>query len=217
MLSKKFRVWMTRPVLQKFIALLNRCVELFCVPFEKFSGYDFKNDATTSYLGLRNHPYAQGSVVYLRIFMRELIDCQYKCFVDIGCGKGRMLLHAARSKCFNRVIGVEVSEPLFLIASQNIKISRFAVQLKHEDAEGYSLPGEPCLIYLYNPFDNTVMSRFLERNRTHFKIYNSCIIYHNNIYSDTLEQFGFTPLPSRFGYKTSFYRLSWGGRSRRSK
>lgn len=42
-------------------------------------------------------------------------------FIDYGAGKGRVLLIAARYQ-FDRVVGVELSEPLIRVAAANIAV-----------------------------------------------------------------------------------------------
>ena len=87
-------------------------------------------------------------------------------FIDIGSGKGRALLLASHYP-FKRIIGVEFSERLVQIARRNIRIYRDARQQCREievvciDAAEYAIPEGNVLLYLYNPFDEVVMARFL--------------------------------------------------------
>ena len=83
-------------------------------------------------------------------------------FVDIGCGKGKILL-AALALPFNRIIGVEFSPLLCKIAEQNIASVRFvrrschAAQIICCDAVDYPIPEEPTIFFFYNPFSYEIM------------------------------------------------------------
>jgi len=84
-------------------------------------------------------------------------------FLDIGSGKGRALLMAARYP-FCRVIGVELSDRLLDIAQNNIE--RAKAQLKchdillvHADAETYEIPDDVTVVFLNNPFGGAIFAR----------------------------------------------------------
>lgn len=83
-------------------------------------------------------------------------------FIDIGCGKGKMLL-AALALPFNRIIGVEFSPLLCQIARNNLASARLIrrrcarVQVSCSDAAEYPIPDEPTIFFFYNPFTYDVM------------------------------------------------------------
>jgi len=82
-------------------------------------------------------------------------------FVDLGSGKGRVLLIAAGFP-FKRVVGVEWSAELNRVAEQNIRNycgpRRCAViKSLHMDARAFPIPSEPSVFYLYAPFKAQVM------------------------------------------------------------
>lgn len=78
-------------------------------------------------------------------------------FVDIGCGKGRVLIMAAQLP-FRRVLGVEGSTSTSSIARTNVDIVaarsslRAPVDVLTCNALSFDLPSDNLLIYLYNPF-----------------------------------------------------------------
>jgi SAM-dependent methyltransferase len=103
----------------------------------------------------------------LRAVLRTLQLPPGRTFVDIGAGKGRVLL-AARELPFARVIGVEYSEPLCAIARRNLAVAQRRapggppVEIRCCDAADYRFePGED-VIYLFNPFDAVVLARLLD-------------------------------------------------------
>ena len=84
-------------------------------------------------------------------------------FVDVGCGKGRVLIVAAMYP-FRRVVGVEYSAELAAICRDNLE--RLNITSKCEvivgDASDFKFPDENMLIFLYNPFDSTILNRVLK-------------------------------------------------------
>ena len=78
-------------------------------------------------------------------------------FVDLGAGKGRVLLIASRWP-FRKVIGVELFEPFCELARRNVRnaASRLnciaPIEIIHADASSYVIPDGPCVFFLYNPF-----------------------------------------------------------------
>jgi len=89
-------------------------------------------------------------------------------FVDLGSGMGRAVVLAAR-KPFRQVVGVEISRALHEVARDNLaQIDRttFAcrdVRLACKDAMSYRFPAGPLVVYLFNPFDASVLAKILDR------------------------------------------------------
>jgi len=77
-------------------------------------------------------------------------------FIDMGCGKGRALLLAARYP-FARLVGVEFARVLVRAARRNTEALGVSVDLHWADAAGFRFPPGPLVIYLYNPFGRAVM------------------------------------------------------------
>lgn len=89
-------------------------------------------------------------------------------FVDLGSGKGRVVLQAARRYPFKRVIGVELSDELTEVAAANLRISRDQLRCPHvelvtADASEWMPPDDLTIAYLYNPFRRQTFSRVMER------------------------------------------------------
>jgi SAM-dependent methyltransferase len=76
-------------------------------------------------------------------------------FIDLGSGKGRVVLQAARYP-FGRVIGVELSHELTRMARANLEATRQRlrcrdVELVTADMTQYAIPDDVTVAYLYNP------------------------------------------------------------------
>jgi SAM-dependent methyltransferase len=87
-------------------------------------------------------------------------------FVDVGAGKGRAVLLSA-NLLFRKIIGVELNPQLARLAERNLAQWRRAARSKHEtrirvlqgDALKFRWPKAPLLVYLYNPFDCSLVSQ----------------------------------------------------------
>src|SRR5262245_11220067 len=93
-------------------------------------------------------------------------------FVDLGSGKGRVLLVASEFP-FQEICGVEFARQLHEIACENIRRYRSSsqkcknVRSIHGDAAAFELPANPLVLYLANPFGPGVLVpvlRNLERS-----------------------------------------------------
>ena len=90
-------------------------------------------------------------------------------FVDLGCGKGLVLMLASQLG-FRRIIGVEFARNVYEIAVANLdKFRRKAdvqpIEVILGDAAEFAFPPEPLVVYLYHPFGPEVMLPVLENLR----------------------------------------------------
>lgn len=89
-------------------------------------------------------------------------------FIDLGSGKGRVLLMAAGYP-FRRIVGVELLPELLQIAHENLSrlLDPVRIELVLDDARNFQFPNEPLVVFLFNPFPvyvlRSVMSN-LERS-----------------------------------------------------
>ncbi len=114
-------------------------------------------------------------------------------FVDLGSGKGRTLLMASDYP-FRRIVGVELLPALHHIAQQNLAQYQsdsqkcFTLESICADAGQFSFPAGPLLIYLFNPFPESVLRRVLANlHRTLDENPRAVsIVYHNPELADIL-------------------------------
>ena len=89
-------------------------------------------------------------------------------FVDVGCGKGRVLLLASRWP-FREVLGVEIDPALTAVAERNLERWKeheegiAPIHLVEGDATEVGLPAGDLLVFLYNPFSPVLMRALLGR------------------------------------------------------
>jgi len=89
-------------------------------------------------------------------------------FVDVGSGKGRMLLIASEF-LFRRVVGIEMRPDLHDQALENVRrfrhpaARRSSIDCELVDATRYDFPPGKLVVYLFNPFSAEVMRQVLGR------------------------------------------------------
>ena len=118
-------------------------------------------------LGLFHSPYQPTEPALFREMLANLsIDFRQFTFIDIGSGKGRVLLMASDYP-FRRILGVELLPALHRVAQENIgkyhspSQQCFALESICGDARNFELPPEPTLLYLFRPLPESGFVRFL--------------------------------------------------------
>lgn len=95
-------------------------------------------------------------------------------FIDLGSGKGRVLLMASEYP-FKKIIGVEFSGELNQTAQKNIRSYRNPAQKCRdieavcEDATKFALPAAPLVFYIFNPFLEEIVAQVLANIEKSFR------------------------------------------------
>lgn len=156
----------------------------------------------------RGGRYAPASARSFNAIMKSLDVPPGSVFVDIGSGKGKTLLLASEFG-FKRVVGVEFAGELNAQARRNWTIYRKGREANPDfevvtiDAAEYDIKDDENVFYLFNPFDDVVMNKFL-RNldaslaRAPRPIW---VIYQNPVNQDVFERHGAFRLVRRFGQR----------------
>jgi hypothetical protein len=158
----------------------------------------------------------RGSIERLPIRLEEFV------FIDLGSGKGRVLL-AASDFPFREIIGVEYARDLHEIAERNIAVysspTQACTRLRSvcHDAATYSLPLAPLVLFFAHPFGDKILREFLAHLGQSMKsapreVY---VVYYDPICGDLFEAAGFCEvdghaLPSKQLLPEFVYtRLRW--------
>jgi SAM-dependent methyltransferase len=102
-------------------------------------------------------------------FLREEPGIGSYKFIDIGSGKGRVILYNMSQKApYGSYMGIEIDQRLHRVAelnmmSTNIDLNKEVV-LVNQDILDYSIPYEPCVYFLFHPFSSEVYNKFIEKN-----------------------------------------------------
>jgi SAM-dependent methyltransferase len=117
----------------------------------------------------RNARYAATPVRTVRgALSRCAVEHENVTFVDVGCGKGRVLLLATELP-FRRIVGVEASETLCKVARGNVEAAARTragcdrIEVVHADATRFEIPADAGLFYFYEPFSVEVAAAVLDR------------------------------------------------------
>jgi SAM-dependent methyltransferase len=131
-----------------------------------------------------------------RKLMKLLSFPENSILIDVGCGKGKVLMMASEYG-FKKILGVEFSPDLCAIARNNIDVYRKRrsgpvadIEVVESDIIDYDLRGEENVFYLYNPFDDVILGRLIKNieqsvKKRPRKIW---LIYHTPRYTDIIER-----------------------------
>ena len=94
-------------------------------------------------------------------------------FVDIGCGKGKVLLIASLFG-FKKISGIDIDNKLLKISKKNISIfqkitkKKIKINLAKIDARQYNIENDN-VFYFFNPFSHVVLNVILRAIKTNGK------------------------------------------------
>jgi SAM-dependent methyltransferase len=105
--------------------------------------------------------------LFRRMVRKSAIDPNCFTFIDLGCGKGRIMIAAAEYP-FREIIGVEADIALYRVAKQNVngwREGRSDRRLKvvHNDARTFKWPKGNLFVFMYSPFSGRVFQQVAER------------------------------------------------------
>jgi SAM-dependent methyltransferase len=113
----------------------------------------------SEYNGYEATPWASFNKAMRRIALRP----EGEVFVDVGCGKGKVLAMAARQP-FRKVIGVELSPKLADEARANLerlapKLRCRDVEVVTADASAWEFPDDVTVAFFFNPFVGSLLAQ----------------------------------------------------------
>lgn len=102
----------------------------------------------------------------LEMFFEKADISSCKHLLDIGCGKGRALCVAAAYDA-KKLSGVELSKELYLSAKENLqatatKYPGLQYNIYNNDAFYFEIEDDVDCIFMFNPFDDVIMSAVIE-------------------------------------------------------
>lgn len=115
-------------------------------------------------------------------FLREELENGSYKFIDVGSGKGRVILYNMAQKApYGSYVGIEIDQRLHHVAelnmmSTNIELNKEVV-LVNQDILDYFIPYEPCVYFLFHPFSSEVYNKFIEKNIEIINQTNSYIVF----------------------------------------
>jgi SAM-dependent methyltransferase len=155
--------------------------------------------------------YRPYSNFHLKLLVQEALNTGIKFdnFVDVGCGKGQQCIFARKYFEFPSIYGMDFSEPLIEVAKKNLaKTSYKNVTFLVADATSWKLPRGNSVVFLFNPFNEIIMEKFLTLNLDHFARYRSLIAYGVDAQLSTMHQLGFESVFKSDRHQQSILRFS---------
>ena len=125
--------------------------------------------------------YQATKVLPLRNLLKKMNIPKGKVLVDIGSGKGRVLLIASEFG-FKEVRGIELSSKLCLIANKNIAAYKSKVktdtlfEVINIDATQYNFKDDEYVFFMYNPFDEFILKKVLNNIQMSINRHNRSIL-----------------------------------------
>jgi SAM-dependent methyltransferase len=151
-------------------------------------------------LGVFHSEYQPTDPFFFREMMDALqqhadVDLSRFTFIDIGSGKGRVLLMASDYP-FRRIVGVELVPELHRIAVENLGKYRsdtqqcFALESICCDAVEFAFPPEPLVIYLFHSLPEAPLRQMMARlERSLHELPRAAIVmYHNPVLEHVLAE-----------------------------
>lgn len=126
--------------------------------------------------------------------LSTLPDIKGYTFVDLGCGKGRVVIVGSEFP-FQDIVGIELSPELARIAQSNvIKIHRQfpgrpPIRIIAGNALDNLLTNGKIVFYLYHPFFRELMSQFVHKIESALQstLEHVFIVYHNPVWGSLLD------------------------------
>lgn len=213
--------WFAKPRIMKmrsFGSVVATGIEALCdAAFDRWHRLDFGGVIEQADLATNQHPshanafsYEAAAGIDLRIVVSEAlrVDPTFQNFLDLGSGKGKSCNYVAWSFGFKNIVGIEFSAQLIEIAEiNNKKLNTKNVTYILADAARYKIAPAPTIVYMYNPFDASILENFLSNNMEHFRTHGSVIAYVNDRHRSSLTKFGFETVYRDQTRKHSIYRL----------
>jgi SAM-dependent methyltransferase len=191
--------------------------------------WDYRVDTTGATVGWRDRllgmfhsPYQPTEPALFREMLASLtlaspmlssakFDFREFTFIDIGSGKGRVLLMAADYP-FRRILGIELLPELHRVAKENVGKYKsdsqqcFAIECLLGDASEFAFPPEPTVVYLFNPLPESGLARMIanleqslrEHPRPVFVLYHNPLLEHVLTRGGTFKRIAGTPQYSIF-------------------
>lgn len=113
-------------------------------------------------------------------------------FIDVGAGKGRVMLLAAMAG-FRRVVGLEFDTRLACIANKNVELfgsrnPEVEFTVVEGDATAFAFPAVPTVLFLNNPFGAQLVTKLLDSlDHAHDNARaNVTIVYMHSVHADLI-------------------------------
>ena len=127
-------------------------------------------------------------------------------FVDVGCGKGRVLNFLLINYPFNKCVGVEIDEKW--AKKTRVRLKKYDVDVLSDDILDLEIEiyGDDICFYMYNPFSREICKKFFDKLSEFSNASNSIqVIYLNPVYHDDVINFRKSVIKTSSGHEAYIY------------
>jgi len=116
----------------------------------------------------RSSPYEAVNYYMLERLLKTFCDLSPETsIVDLGCGKGRVMVVAAHFG-FKKLIGIEFAKELCIEASRNMERTQVVIndidwKVIHANVLDYPIQPDDTVFFMFNPFVEETVNAFLDR------------------------------------------------------
>jgi SAM-dependent methyltransferase len=127
----------------------------------------------------------------LHKIIKKKISLENYHFIDVGCGIGIPLIYAYKKLKFKSYSGFDLVPDYISITKKNINhsVGSNSINVFEADAADIVLEDKSYFIFMYNPFDEIIMEKFLKNNYENFIKNNSVIAYSNCNQLNSIKKF----------------------------
>ncbi len=172
-------------IVKRFLNHIWQCVrqpDLFLIHVENFvldikwGGRSLGGTIKTEYHSIGAEDTSNSSYYLIKECLKHIRIEDTDVFVDVGCGKGRILNYWAVKYPRNKCIGIEIDENIGAETSHRMKRFSNCEVIIGNVLEHF--PREGTIFFLFNPFNETVMKEFKELVENECK-FGATLIYYN--------------------------------------
>ena len=188
----KYRVreWTYNKIYFYYFIFINNIKYSYSV--ENIINFSTKDKIIKKYInsrGLQHSP-----LLKTKKLLKEISNKKDYHFIDIGSGLGVLLIYVLINHNFKGYEGIELNKKFFKDSLKNLKKNKHKnkklVTIKNISAEKIILDkNKRYAIYLYNPFKELVLYKFLQKNHKNIKKNQSIILYVSNKKEIVFEKF----------------------------
>ncbi len=135
--------------------------------------------------------------------LRSIAQTDKFTFYDVGCGKGKVLIMAAKYLPCQGIVGIELDENLAAIASKNLQKLGIGAEIIKENARVFNNYAEHSIIYICDPFGVETLTQMLTHITNASK---ACyLVYNNPVYESDVELAGFKKVGETTGWHNNYH------------
>lgn len=129
-----------------------------------------------------------------KIFKKNIKNTQNYSFLDVGCGYGLPSLYISKKKYdFKENMGFDILKSNIIRANKNNKnkIKDRKINFFYANAKNFRLKNKKYFIFIFNPFNEIILKKFLDNNVKILKKNKCFIVYVNAHHLKIFKKYGF--------------------------